>query len=658
MTVAFDTETFLIGPAQVAPKMVCLSYTDGHEADVLHVQDPRCRELVDALLDSSDQLVGHNLPFDLGVVANEWPELFPKIWEVYEQDRLVDTQVRQKLIDIARGEYRGYRNAATDKWVEHHYHLKDLAARHGYPHDLDKDTWRLRYSELYPTPVEQWPEGAVEYSRHDALSTYHVWLGQEPDAPMFLKDQYRQSRYHWALHLVSAWGVRTDRFMVDKLEQLTRQILADHEEMLLDLGLLIREKKGIVKKVKLAKQYAADKWLEQGRDPVLTETGQVSLSEDAAKSLGDPVVLAFQEYAGSQTVLQRVMELRAGIDFPIHTRFEELAVSGRSTSSKPNIQARQVEPTMRASCKHHVDRKKFVCPQCSTPYDIAGDRECFVPREGNVFYVADVPGLELRTIGQKCKIIVGYSNLVDMLNAGKDPHLAVAATKLGISYEEALIRKKNPEDVEIYLARQTGKIVNFGLDALLGWRGLIEQARTKYDIIFNKEEAQEAIEVYYITLPEMREFHAWVKMECAGGLGTIEQLFVERIRGLIPPTEASNTLSQGLGADATKAGLYALVRACYHDGPDVLRGSRVVNYVHDEYILEGPEDAQMAHRSQKMSEVLCDAINQFLPDVPVPVSEMVPTICRRWSKQAKPQKDGTPWEWEVAKRLGSPGYAT
>jgi hypothetical protein len=646
MTLAFDNETFLIGQAQVAPPLVCVSFTDGEEVDVVHRRDPAAYRFARFALESEHELVGQNVPFDLAVWCNEWPDLLDLVFAAYDADRVVDTMVRQKLLDIAHGCYRGFRSGLTGVWIEHKYHLADLAKRHTYPVDLDKDTWRLRYNELVDLDVADWPEGAVDYSAHDALSTFHVWRAQEAERRL-LDDQYRQCRAHWALHLMSAWGVRTDPAMVDRLEKLTRAMLADHEATLLEHKLIEPKKAGgFTKKVKRAQEFAKAAWERRGGEMVLTDGKQVSLSEDAAERLGDPVITAFQQFGSASTILARVEELRPGL---LHTRFDELMQSGRTSSSKPNIQNRAVDIMVRPRCGHKVNKKKTSCPECKTPYEVAGDREAFVPREGCVLLMSDVPGLELRTIAQTCVKIVGYSRLGEILNAGRDPHIEVAATLRGISLEEAYRRKTDPNDTDIYLARQTGKVVNFGLNARLGWRGLIEQARTKYGVLLNEYESKQAIEAYYATLPEMREFHSWVDGECANGMGQAIHLFSGRVQGLLSPTMMSNTFSQGLGADATKAALYELARVCYVGRGQPLYGSRSVNYVHDDYHVETLEE-NLDAKSEQMADVICTEINKWLPDVPVPRDEMRPIAARRWSKKAKRElnPNGTlaVWEWQ------------
>lgn len=651
MTVAFDNETFLIESANIAPPMVCLSHcVDGDSADVIHRRDPACYRFVRWMLESNHEIVGQNTPFDLGVFASEWPELLDLIFAAYDADRVVDTMVRQKLLDIARGVYRGYRNGITGIWIEYKYHLGDLAKRHEYPEDLDKDTWRLRYNELYDVDVAQWPEGAKSYSLHDAMSTFWVWASQETDK-QFLKDQYRQSRAHWALHLMSAWGLRTDGRVIPKLRWLTERMLDDHRELLLKNGLLEPKKGGgYTKKMKKAQEYVRTLPSFREEAPFLTKAKKPSLNEDAVDHLGDPVATAFQQFSSASTILDRVAELEAGVNMPIHTRFDELMVSGRTSSSKPNIQNRSTSIMRRPRCEHKVNDKKIACPECGRKYVIAGDRESFIPRDGNVFLVSDVPGLELRTIAQTCIKIVGKSVLAEILNAGRDPHIEVAATLRGITNAEAYTRKKNIEnDYDIYLARQTGKVVNFGLNARLGWKGLITNARKLYGVTLDERGAKDAIAAYYATLPEMREFHDWVDAMCGNaGVGNVEHLFSERVQGLVPPTVMSNTYSQGLGADATKAALYQLARTCYIVRGSSLYLSRNVNYVHDEYHVETPE-RNLDEKSEEMATIICTEANQWLPDVPIPRDEMKPIVTRRWSKLAKQKRnaDGTigVWEW-------------
>jgi DNA polymerase I-like protein with 3'-5' exonuclease and polymerase domains len=266
-----------------------------------------------------------------------------------------------------------------------------------------------------------------------------------------------------------------------------------------------------------------------------------------------------------------------------------------------------------------------------------------------IFINADYDGLELRTIAQSCLNIVGKSRMAEFLNSGRDLHGEIASQLLNISYDEVIRRKADPEDEEIYLARQTGKVANFGLNAGLGWRGLIMEALTKYTITLTEQESKHLIRVWRETWPEFNDFFKWVRAQTQHhNAMTFCHFKSNRYRGLMPYTVACNSPSQGLGADATKAALYELSKACYV-GPSLLLGSRPVNYIHDEFLVETPEDDQAHDRAIEMARIMTETANLWIPDVPTTAT---PLLCRRWSKLAKPTYDSNqrliPWEWKEA----------
>lgn len=634
MVCAFDTETELFRPGRMAPKMVCLSITDDvNVASVIHVNDPMCKDIVYAMLTCGDVIVGEHVAYDMGVICEQWPEFMPLVFEAYDEDRVTDTRIRQKLVDIAWGHYRGYWHSAINEsgenvrqFEEYKYTLQALAARHGYPVVLDKDTWRLRYGELIDKPVQEWERGAVEYSEHDAKSTLWVWKAQE-ESSRFLDDQFRQARASWALHLVSAYGIRTDAVMIEHQRRKVQARLDASIGVLQANGFVYRGKDGKWhKRTKAIQEYA----LGVKPDGKVTPKGKVKLDEDAIADYGDNAILkAYSEYSSASKMMPHVKELENGIWLPIHTRFEELATTGRVTSSDPNMQNRETAP---------------------------GDRECFVARRGHVFCDIDYEGLELRTLAQVCKWGIGKSRLADVLNAGRDPHNIMAAEILKISEDDAAKRKKNKADTEFKRARDVAKIANFGLGGGLGVGALVNQARVKEGIILSPEEGRRLIDTWKRTWPEMREYFNQIN-ELMEDDGPVMHFKSRRYRGGATYTELCNTFFQGLGSDATKCALYELVKACYvGDGP--LVGSRVVNYIHDEFLVELPED-DAPGLAKEVQRIVEDAANRWLPDLKVKAE---PDLTRRWSKLAGSEKDGVVdengvWEWNEAIKAGSTGYA-
>lgn len=623
---ALDTETHLIGVTQQAPPMVCLSTANHRGNRLWHRRDSECLKAIEAMfneaLTQDRYIVGQHIAYDMGVIGNEWPHLLPVIFRLYDSDRVMCTIVRQKLIDIGKGEHvKGQR-----------YNLEVLAKQHHYPGDVSKQNpWRLRYSELDNVPVRDWPKEAVEYPLTDGHSTLYVALSQEDDCT-YLDDQFRQSRAAFGLQLVSAWGIRTDRIMVARYRAQVEAKIERYKAELVAADLIYQDKRGEWhKRAKKAEALAVEAW--EGNVPreFQTKGGKASLDSDACAAMLSPILTAYQGFSSASTAMSRVESMEQGTSLPLHTRFDSLVETGRTSSSDPNIQNVVVEP---------------------------GARECFVPRKGNVLLVADFDANELRSICQGMIHLGLRPRMADVLNAGGDPHCMVAATILGCSYDEAVRRCSDPEDKEAYLARQCGKIGNFGKYGGLGKESLRIQARAKYKVKLTEAEVDALVDGWMATWPEAQQYFDWVRGETRGGRAWFKHFVSNRHRGNIPYTVLANTVFQGLAADETKAVLWALVRECYV-GQGILSGSRVVNYVHDEYHTEVPESDQLQEFADAYQKLLTETANEWLPDVP---TRAKPMAVRRWSKKAKAIKDAKGrlgvWEWDEAIKAGSPGYAT
>ena len=640
---AFDTETFLMRPGRMAPELVCISYqTPGEEPGLLHVHDYGVLPIVAGWLER-ERLVGHHVAFDIAVLCAQWPELIPLAFRAYDEDRITCTKLRQQLLDIAAGAFRGYlrrfeqevtvkqclvhedcepdscphaidgvKIAKGARWVPHNYDLGDVAYR-ATGRRLDKDTWRLRYGELIDVQLRDWPEGARLYPKEDARATLDVFLKQDEHV-QYIPDQYRQARAALALQLTSVWGLRTYGPGVDKLEQETVTALAAIEGDLKAAG-LVREKGTRNLKAARARMVAVCQAL--GKPVRLTKTGQVSLDSDACEASEDDLLEDYAELTSLKNVLSKdIPILRAGVDFPVHTSFG-LAASGRSTSSKPNVQ---------------------------NPRRLPGIRECFTPRAGKVYAQGDFGGLELCTLAQTCVTLFGRSHLAEVLNAGLDPHTAFAADILGISYEEA-VRRKKAGDQKLDDARQTAKVANFGFPGGLGAEKLCLFARKSYGVHLTEDRARELKAQWLVRWPEMQLFfkHVGELVDEDTGEATVEQIFSQRWRGGAHYTAACNTYFQGLGADAAKRAAYLVARACYAEPASVLYGSRPVNFVHDELIVEVDDDERAHDKAVELGRVMELGAKEFLPNVPARVE---PLLARCWSKKSKPVfRDGRliPW---------------
>lgn len=642
--ISIDFETHPITKEQPLPPPVCLSICWSLEEpqDLIHARDPAARRILRDLLESAislqdPKLCGFFIAYDMNIAA-KWFDLKDLIFEAYGAEVIHCNMIRQKLIDLARGQLKGYRDGTDDEWVAHLYNLNDIGQRYGLPAlDKDEDGWRLRYNELDNVPISEWPERAAMYALDDTAADLHVHIAQNAWKD-FLEDEFRQAETSFGLVRMSATGQRTDPEMVEVYRTWVQDRLDQSRDLLLNTGYTLPNKKGVptfkhfltydAKKEKFKRSdkyiraYALDVWAAKGvEDYPKTDTGGVCLDEEAVKKSGDDTLIAYQLFASASTAMDRVRELEGGIDpGRIHSRYDELKKSGRTSSSKPNVQNRKTEPV--------------------------GDRESFIPPEDDLLVDMDFDGLELRTISQGCIHAVGFSKLAEVLNNGEDPHLIVAAQLCNTTYEDAK-KRYALDDPDIIDARGAGKakMVNFSCWAGTTPNGLRRHA-AEVGYIYSKQEAIEIYGAFIESWPEATEYFAWVKRVCGqAGIGTMQCFGSGRVAGYLTYTEACSVISQGLGADATKEALRALIRECDYNKKSILYGCSMYNFIHDQYQLSIPDDNLAHERAEYAGHVAREAANKWLPDVP---TRAKPMLVRRWSKLAKATKvNGRLVPWDI-----------
>jgi DNA polymerase I-like protein with 3'-5' exonuclease and polymerase domains len=256
------------------------------------------------------------------------------------------------------------------------------------------------------------------------------------------------------------------------------------------------------------------------------------------------------------------------------------------------------------------------------PARTGGVRECFVPRSGYLLVDADFDGLELRTMAQVCLQLLGESKMAEALNAGLDPHLMLAAQLNDETYEAAKARYE-AGDKE---ARQFSKIGNFGFAGGMGVSTFVQFAANN-GVALDEAKARAIKDAWIQTWPEFLRYFQRIAAMTQAGLCQIEQLYSRRWRGGCSYSQAGNTMFQGLGADAAKAAGWAITKACYLPG-SVLYGSRVVNFVHDEFLVEVPKDTA-AECAAEVGRLMVEAANVWMPDVP---AKTTPKITDCWQK--------------------------
>ncbi len=264
-----------------------------------------------------------------------------------------------------------------------------------------------------------------------------------------------------------------------------------------------------------------------------------------------------------------------------------------------------------------------------------GLRDCFVPRPGNVFCSVDYDSLELRTLAQAQFSLLGKSTLGRHYQADPnfDPHSSFACRMLGITYEEGMKLKKKG-DKSFKKARQSAKAATFGFPGGLGVNRFMSYAKKGYGVDLTKAEAERLKEIWFQEQPEMKAYFDFVStsVENGGGRGAVFTLpSTGRKRGGCGYSDGANYFFQGMAADGAKLALFAVSSECYTDPTSPLFGSRPVVFIHDEILLEVPEET--AHEcAMRVVEIMEREMARVTPDVP---SRASPALSRVWLKAAE-----------------------
>lgn len=170
-------------------------------------------------------------------------------------------------------------------------------------------------------------------------------------------------------------------------------------------------------------------------------------------------------------------------DDRLHGRFRiHGTTSGRLSSAEPNAQQipkTSVDPNIKLQLK--------------------------APK-GTLYIASDFSQAELRIMAH----LSGDETYLNAFNSGQDPHLAIAATKYHIPYEEALKiyeDENHPEHKIWKVRRKQAKQIAFGLIYGIGAKLLaVKLSDPKSGIIVTPEEAQKEMDIFFGQHPKLKTF--------------------------------------------------------------------------------------------------------------------------------------------------------
>lgn len=615
---ALDIESELIGAGRLAPRVACVSINLTDEEPRLYTPDEAIELLITWITARREGwLVGHNIAFDLFALCRHNPKLASHVWSCYDSGRVWDCGIHERLYTLGCG--WSIHPSIGRPIVTSGVSLSDMARglvgiEYG---DLKTGSSapRMHYGDLIGVEITDYPQSAIDYALLDARVTLAIfeyqldrvhetaWAeevkrGQEKTRE--LPSQSLQTCAAWAMHHLSAWGLRSSP---EKVQAWTQELNEKRERLktvLQAAGLIKRDGKRDMGAIRQSIELA------YGIRAPRTEKGQIQTSSEVLTESGDPLLAQLADYMDIEklktTFEPTLKEAAQGVLSP---RWNVLVRSGRCSCTKPNLQ--------------QLPKK-------------GGVREAFTPREGYLYVGADYSTAELVALAHVCEEWGIKSEMAAALREGLDLHLALAAEMRGISYERAK-ELYHKDDAEIVKMRQLAKVPNFGLPGGLGADGLKGFAKSSYNIELSIDECKTLRTSWFKRWPEMSAYFR--RIEAAEQKGFIVQSFSRRRRGGIGYTDGANTMFQGLIADGAKMALYDVVRACWMEPLSPLYGSRPVLFIHDEIIIETPED-KAAAAGDELARLMLAAMKICIPNLPMGVD---PWVSSRWSKGNKEKRD-------------------
>ena len=291
-----------------------------------------------------------------------------------------------------------------------------------------------------------------------------------------------------------------------------------------------------------------------------------------------PVIEEWREYSKLLNTYLGPLPTLIGEDGRLHTTFNQtVAATGRLSTTNPNLQAIPIR----------TDLGREI-------------RSAFVAEPGHKLVSADYSQVELRILAH----VSGEPKLRESFERGEDIHTTTAAEVL--AKDPATLTKDE---------RNVAKMVNFGIIYGISSFGLSE------NLEIPREEAQAYIDAYLARFPHVQDFIQRT-IEQAARDGYVTTLFgrrrpVPEIRASNRQTRslgerlAVNSVMQGTAADVIKRAMVAIHERLRSEG----RSARLVLQVHDELLLEAPENEVSAAKELVREEM----VNAYELDPPLEV---------------------------------------
>ncbi|MDR5839219.1 DNA polymerase I [Caballeronia sp. LZ034LL] len=560
---SFDSETTSLDPLTAQIVGMSFSVEPGHAAyvPVAHrgpdapEQLPRDEVLAKLrpwLEDASKKKVGQHLKYDEQVLANYGIEM-----RGVEHDTLLQSYVLES-----------HRPHDMDNLALRHLGVKTIK----YEDVAGKGAAQIGFDEV---PLEQ----AAAYAAEDADITLRLHRALYPQVAQEegLLRVYRDIELPTSrvLRKMERNGVLIDR---ERLDTQSNEIA----KRLIDLQAQAYELAGGEFNLGSPKQIGQI-FFEKLQLPIVKKTpsGAPSTDEEVLQKLAEdfPLPKVLLEHRGLSKLkstytdkLPRMVNTNTG---RVHTNYAQaVAVTGRLSSNEPNLQNIPVRTG---------EGRRI--------------REAFIAPPGRKIVSADYSQIELRIMAH----ISGDASLMRAFKEGEDVHRATASEVFSVTPLEV----DNDQ-------RRIAKVINFGLIYGMSSFGLAS------NLGITRDAAKLYIDRYFARYPGVAAYMENTRL-AAKAHGFVETVFGRRLwlpeinGGSGPRRQAAeraaiNAPMQGTAADLIKLSMIAVQDWLETSGT----GAKMIMQVHDELVLEVPEEALPEVR-KRLPELMCGVAQLKVP---------------------------------------------